>query len=31
LIFSMRTFLAAVPTTCSRTAPSLKKRRVGML
>ena len=31
LIFSTRTFLAAVPTTCSRTLPFLKKRRVGML
>jgi hypothetical protein len=31
LIFSRRTFLAAVPTTCSRTVPPLKKRSVGML
>jgi hypothetical protein len=31
LIFSIRTFLAAVPTTCSRTVPPLKKRRVGIL
>jgi len=31
LIFSTRTFLAAVPTTCSRTVPCLKKRSVGML
>ena len=31
LIFSTSTFLAAVPTTCSRTVPCLKKRSVGML
>jgi hypothetical protein len=31
LIFSSSTFLATVPTTCSRTLPSLKKRSVGML
>jgi hypothetical protein len=31
LIFSISTFLATVPTTCSFTCPSLKKSRVGML
>jgi hypothetical protein len=31
LIFSTSTFFAALPTTCSRTVPPLKKRRVGML